>query len=233
MNDLSKDEITQRINEGTITNAELLMIPGRYIGRIPGETDWHDVEWVTKQYKDDLLKLKTLKEEKNNICSDEFKKSHYIQIKTIHTRLRLKRNYRDKNRRVKDLKFKTITGLRSIMRNAILYGTDNPRLLRYLGCTPEQAKTYLEKQFKEGMVWENTAIDHIIPLISYNPFDPIQMEKAFNFRNLQPLFKRDNSVKGTKFSPESKAAYDNSFVYNDGELKYIGKNHNFINTSQH
>lgn len=222
MNTITQMEITHRINEGTITNEELLNIPGRYIGRIPGETDWHDVEWANKQYRNDLLKLKTLRIEKKTLSPDEFQKAHHIEVKKIHTRLRLKQPHRDKTRRTTDLKFKIITELRSIMRNVILYGTDNPRLLRYLGCAPKHAKTHLEKQFKDGMNWDNTTIDHIIPLISYNPFDPIQMEKAFNFRNLQPLLRRDNSLKGTKYDPVAKDAYDNSFVYNEGELKFVG-----------
>ena len=196
--------------------------PGTILGRIPGETEWFSVEQNNKQYKHDLLKLKTLHMEKKKLHPNEFKKRHCIEIKQIHSRLRLKNNYGNKNRRTKDLKFRIRTDLRTAMRKAILYGTCNSKLISFLGCTPEQAKVYLEKQFNPDMNWENTDIDHIIPLISYNPFDPIQMEKAFNFRNLQPLFKRDNSVKGTKYNLEDKQKYDNSFIYDDGRLTFKG-----------
>jgi hypothetical protein len=215
------DPITIRINNGTITNDELLKIPGRKIGRIPGEKDWYDVELNNKQFHNDLLRLKTLREEKKKLHPDEFRKSYYIEIKKINTRLRLENQSDNKNRRRYELKYKMLIKLRSDMRKAILYGTKDPKLLRFLGCTPDKARNHLEKQFKDGMCWENInkwEIDHIIPLVSYNFFDSIQMEKAFNYRNLQPLWKRENAVKNATFNPEDKLKYDNSFIYDDGQL---------------
>jgi len=68
-----------------------------------------------------------------------------------------------------------------------------------VGCDSSSLKKYLEKQFQEGMSWDNRDIwdiDHIIPLnFFYNFFDikKIDIQKiAFHYSNLQPLFKKDN-----------------------------------------
>jgi len=61
-----------------------------------------------------------------------------------------------------------------------------------LGCTIQEAVSYLEKQFLEGMTWNNHGlvweIDHIEPCTSFNLENPEEQNKCFNFRNLQPLF---------------------------------------------
>ena len=65
-----------------------------------------------------------------------------------------------------------------------------------LGCTFEELKAHLEKQFWPGMTWENRGewhIDHIIPLAS------VQTEgetlSLCHFSNLQPLWADDNLSK--------------------------------------
>lgn len=68
-----------------------------------------------------------------------------------------------------------------------------------VGCTPEYLKEYLEKQFKEGMSWDNQGswhIDHIIPLSSAKTEEGIY--KLCRYTNLQPLWAEDNHKKGYK-----------------------------------
>jgi hypothetical protein len=69
-----------------------------------------------------------------------------------------------------------------------------------VGCSPEFLKNHLENQFTEGMSWElmgrHIHIDHIIPLSSANTEDEIY--KLCHYTNLQPLWAKDNLVKGTK-----------------------------------
>jgi hypothetical protein len=64
-----------------------------------------------------------------------------------------------------------------------------------LGCTMQQYKQYVEKQFEDGMTWQNQArwqIDHIIPLNSFNLLDPLQRQQAFNYQNTRPLWSEVN-----------------------------------------
>lgn len=77
--------------------------------------------------------------------------------------------------------------------------------LKYLGCSIEQFKQYLESKFKAGMTWENRGfsgwhVDHIKPLNSYDLTDSIQFEKACHYTNLQPLWALDNQVKYDKYN---------------------------------
>ena len=53
------------------------------------------------------------------------------------------------------------------------------------------------------MSWSNHGvwgwhIDHIIPLSSFNLRKKEEQKKAFNYKNLQPLWAEDNLSKGNK-----------------------------------
>lgn len=71
-----------------------------------------------------------------------------------------------------------------------------------LGCDVKNLKEHLERQFCNGMAWDNYGsawhIDHIIPCASFNLTDPEQQRKCFHYSNLQPLLKIDNLKKGRK-----------------------------------
>lgn len=65
-----------------------------------------------------------------------------------------------------------------------------------LGCTIAEFKRHIEKQFKDGMSWENRSkweLDHIIPIASATTQDEAL---ALNrFTNLRPLWKKANRAK--------------------------------------
>ena len=68
-----------------------------------------------------------------------------------------------------------------------------------VGCSPLQLREYIEKQFVNGMNWENRSswhIDHIIPLSSANNEE--ELYKLFHYTNLQPLWAEDNMKKINK-----------------------------------
>ena len=75
----------------------------------------------------------------------------------------------------------------------------------YIGCSTEKLKEHLEKQFKNGMTWENQGqwhIDHIIP-VNYkeNGQEPTLEEviKRLHYTNLQPLWASENMSKGNRY----------------------------------
>ena len=77
----------------------------------------------------------------------------------------------------------------------------NKKTMEILGCTSEQLKEHLEKQFKDGMTWSNHGkfgwhIDHIIPLCSAETEE--DMYKLCHYNNLQPLWWTENLSKGGK-----------------------------------
>lgn len=71
-----------------------------------------------------------------------------------------------------------------------------------VGCSPEQLKEHIEKQFTDGMSWELMGkyihIDHIIPLSTSNTQE--DMYKLCHYTNLQPLWAEDNLKKGDKLT---------------------------------
>lgn len=74
--------------------------------------------------------------------------------------------------------------------------------IKNLGCTIDELKTHLEKQFTKGMNWENYGkwhIDHIKPLSKFNFNDAKEFEEAVHYSNLQPLWAKDNLKKGNKY----------------------------------
>jgi Prasinovirus endonuclease VII len=93
--------------------------------------------------------------------------------------------------------------LRTRVNLAIKRGSKGGSAVRDLGCSIEQLKIHLEKQFTSNMTWDNWAldgwhIDHIIPLSSFDLTDPEQFKIACHYTNLQPLWWRENIVKGGK-----------------------------------
>lgn len=77
------------------------------------------------------------------------------------------------------------------------------RTVELLGCSVQELREHLEKQFKPGMTWENHSrngwhIDHIKPCSSFNLADPEEQKRCFNYKNLQPLWMIENMKKGDK-----------------------------------
>ena len=76
--------------------------------------------------------------------------------------------------------------------------------LELLGCTAQELKEWIEKQFTEDMSWEKLGIngihiDHIRPIASFNLNIEEDIRKCFHYTNLQPLWAKDNLSKGAKY----------------------------------
>lgn len=62
--------------------------------------------------------------------------------------------------------------------------------LTLLGCSYKELSTHL------GEIRNGDVIDHIIPLRWYNFADPVDIMRAFNWRNTQRLTHAENTLKG-------------------------------------
>lgn len=83
------------------------------------------------------------------------------------------------------------------------YGIKAYKTMELIGCSIQDCRLHLEKQFKDGMSWDNYGmfgwhIDHIIPLDYFDLTKPEEQKKAFHYTNLQPLFCEENLKKGNK-----------------------------------
>lgn len=96
--------------------------------------------------------------------------------------------------------------LRASLLRAIRRGATKPcSAMKLLGCTVEEFKRHIERQWQPGMSWDNWScngwhIDHIRPLAAFDLTDPAQVAIACHFTNLQPLWAIDNLVKGDSVS---------------------------------
>lgn len=104
-----------------------------------------------------------------------------------------------------DLNYKIKRRLRDRLRMALknCAGKKAYKTMELLGCNIEFFKNYIALQFQDGMSWDNYGyktwhIDHIIPCNSFDLTDPEQQKKCFHYTNLQPLWAKDNLLKGRK-----------------------------------
>ena len=73
--------------------------------------------------------------------------------------------------------------------------------MELLGCSVEFLWSHLESMFSDGMTRENYGkwhVDHIKPCASFDLSDPEQQRECFNYKNLQPLWAKDNLKKADK-----------------------------------
>ena len=69
-----------------------------------------------------------------------------------------------------------------------------------IGCSIDNYKQFIEKQFIPGMTWTNVGqwhIDHIKSLCQFDLTDPLQRSAAFHYTNTRPIWANDNLKKGS------------------------------------
>ena len=102
-----------------------------------------------------------------------------------------------------DTSRKLVASLRSRARSAFKHrGRNDHYSMSLVGCSVGELMSHLEAKFQEGMSWDNYPawhIDHIRPCSSFDLSDPKQQELCFNYKNLQPLWAKDNMKKGAKY----------------------------------
>ncbi len=103
------------------------------------------------------------------------------------------------NKKKTDLDFRLSKSLRDRLYKAITRDEKNLSAALLVGCSTEELKIYLEKQFTDGMSWNNYGewhIDHIRPCASFDLSDLSQQIECFHYTNLRPLWAEDNKSKG-------------------------------------
>lgn len=127
-------------------------------------------------------------------------------------------NERRRNRYENDEIYKLRSILRGFIRRSIHLAKKSSnkdikkakKSLEYLGCTIEELKNHLEKQFYshpntgEEMTWENHSyegwhVDHIKPLSTFDLTKEKEIMKANHYTNLQPLWAEENLTKGSSY----------------------------------
>ena len=105
-------------------------------------------------------------------------------------------NARRRERREKDITWRLKTNLRTRL-IAILGRKKSISALNLVGCTVNELREHIEKQWQPGMNWDNHTktgwhIDHIKPVNTFDLTDIEQQRKCFHYSNLRPLWAKDN-----------------------------------------
>lgn len=148
----------------------------------------------TSKNKDKLRKRRKMWAEENQDYFKNYKQNNKRQ----HSEYMIKYN---KKKREEDPLFKLKCNLRNRVRIALKSKklNKNNKLLNTIGCSLDELKLHIEKQFTKGMTWDNYGewhIDHIIPL--YTGKTEEEIYKLNHYSNLQPLWAYDHFLKTAK-----------------------------------
>jgi len=116
----------------------------------------------------------------------------------------MSRNNKNTKKRLEiDPMFRITKNLRGRMNSVLIGASKSANTLKLLDCSLEYYKKYLEKQFRDGMSWENYGyywhIDHIKPCALFNLLLDDEQKKCFHHTNTQPLLAKENLKKHCKF----------------------------------
>ena len=149
---------------------------------------------------------------KYNYENRDKKKRYYQENREqiLEIKKRYRKESRDKiceyenNRRQTDPMYKFTTNLRTRTRQAFKAQNmrKNNKTLELLGCSQQFLKRWIEFQLYGDMKLENYGkvwhIDHCLPISSFNLFNQDEIIKCFNWKNLRPMYSKDNIQKVDK-----------------------------------
>jgi hypothetical protein len=160
---------------------------------------WRDKnpEWVYNRHK----KWREENSELFNEIRRNWLNKNPEKRKEYRENYKLRKHERRKERRDNDPVFNLTNRMRCRIWKYlnILEITKRNKTFDIVGCSPVFLKEHLEKQFTDGMSWNNRSewhIDHIIPLSSAKTED--ELYRLCHYTNLQPLWAEDNVKKSNK-----------------------------------
>lgn len=161
----------------------------------------------TRQYKKDYYeknKEQTLARVKINYEQNRVEKIAYaVEYQRKNTKKIYQRNKVALYQKIKDspwlsMNFRLRAGLSHALR-LMGSGPKTGRTMNVVGCSHEQFRVHIEKQFLKGMTWENRDqwhIDHITPISKATCEEDVIA--LYHFTNLRPMWASDNIRKSNK-----------------------------------
>jgi hypothetical protein len=154
----------------------------------------YNKEYYIKNRKRLILVAKQNNRKRNKLLI-EYRKQYYIKNKDII-------NKKEQTKYYSNINFRLAKRLRIRIWSAIQNNIKSKSTINLLGCSIDKLKNHLSSQFKSGMFWSNYGkwhIDHIKPCASFDLSKPEEQRKCFHYKNLQPLWAKDNLRKGKKY----------------------------------
>jgi hypothetical protein len=141
----------------------------------------------TKKYRNECKSCCQIRINEYKRTNDDYKKRY--------------NEYR-KNKRKNDIQYCLMERLRARVRKMInsQNGIKYFKTHELLGCSFDEFKEHIEKQFYGDMSWDlkNFELDHIIPCSWFDLNNINHQRICFNYKNIQPLTSKDNSKKKDK-----------------------------------
>jgi hypothetical protein len=103
-----------------------------------------------------------------------------------------------KIRKYIDINYKILCNLRTRLYLVLKNNPKSLTTIRLVGCSIKKLRRHLESKFVRGMSWDNYGkwhVDHIRPCASFDLSKFEEQAKCFNWKNLQPLWAKDNLSK--------------------------------------
>ena len=116
-----------------------------------------------------------------------------------HNRIMAQKKIYTNNRYKTDVNYRLITKTRSRIYKSLKGMTKQLSSINILGIDIDLYRKGLEFQFTPDMNWGNIEIDHVKPICMFDLSKGEELKEAFNWKNTQPLLKKDHQLKGTKF----------------------------------
>lgn len=183
-----------------------------------GKTNWCKIckkEYNDKRYKNNKEKIKLTTQIWYQNNKEKHKTHTYnYQLTNPEKKKQYQNKWKNKNKEYfkkwryekyhndPNFKLRIILGnrLNEILRKNNTYKNSN--ITQLLGCSLEELKKHLEKQFNSSMSWDNHGIfwevDHIKPCAAFDLTNLEEQKQCFHYTNLQPLSKSNNRKKSKK-----------------------------------
>jgi hypothetical protein len=160
----------------------------------------YKLEYIKEYNKKNALIIKEKKQIFYQKYKEELKVEQQIYRDThVEQKKKYFKEYRQKKFAERDPSFYLPRYLRTRLHHAVKGNFKTGSAIKALGCSIEELKLHLQTRFESGMTWDNYGawhIDHIKPLASFDLTDREQLLQVCNYKNLQPLWAKDNLSKG-------------------------------------
>ena len=197
------------------------------IQRIKYQQNKDDLEFIKQQREKSRKSYRRLREDSNWVMKHNAKRRKHFSVEHNRKRRNAIQNA-NRKKRMKDTKYreeynkkrreKLEDKYRSRMRNALGGKLKYFTTKKLLGCGFKKARVHLEKQFDDYMTWQNKGrygwhIDHRVPCKAFDLSKPLEQRVCFWYKNLQPLWGRENLKKSNKYKEEDKQALIKEWIF--------------------
>lgn len=157
---------------------------------------------VTKRSKEYYQENKSYVTQRNKAYQEKHREEIGLYKSNWQKENREKRNKRLSERYRNEPNYRIAVNLRNRLLVALKNNQRSSPTLALLGCSIDFFRQHMESMFVGEMSWNNHGtiwhIDHIKPCAKFDLSDGSHQKICFHYTNMQPLFVKDNLIKGDR-----------------------------------